>query len=98
MSRIDKDLIVKNELGLHVRPAGALVKIANQYKSKIMLKKDDDIVDAKSIMGVMMLGAGKGTIIHLTVEGDDAELAAEAIAKLFSSGFSEYLSPKKKSG
>lgn len=90
--------MVVNELGLHVRPAGNLVKLANRYKSKIILSKDGESVDAKSIMGVMMLGAEKGSTVHIEVDGDDAEEAANAIVELFTQGFGEMDDHQGKSG
>lgn len=89
MSVVSKEFIVINELGLHVRPAGTLVKLANKFKSHISIQRDDDTIDAKSIMGVMMLGASKGTVLQVTAEGEDAEDAMASIQSLFDSGFGE---------
>lgn len=89
MASAEKNLTIINELGLHVRPAGMMVKVANRFKSKIILEKDEDRVDAKSIMGVMMLGASKGSIIRVHAEGEDAEEAVRALEELFENGFGE---------
>jgi phosphocarrier protein len=89
MAVVSRELVVINELGLHVRPAGTLVKLANKFKSHISIQRDDDTIDAKSIMGVMMLGASKGTTLQVTAEGEDADEAIASIQTLFETGFGE---------
>jgi phosphocarrier protein len=89
MAVVSRELVVINELGLHVRPAGTLVKLANRFKSHISIQRDDDTVDAKSIMGVMMLGASKGTTLQVTADGEDADEAIASIQALFENGFGE---------
>ncbi len=89
MSIVAKEVKVINELGLHVRPAGAIVKVANRFKSKIILQKDNESVDAKSIMGVMMLAAERGSTVRITADGEDAESAVESLVALFNEGFGE---------
>ncbi|MBI1870107.1 MAG: HPr family phosphocarrier protein [Chlamydiae bacterium] len=84
-----KDLIVQNELGLHARPAAMFVKVANGFKSEIFLEKDGERVNGKSIMGVMMLAASKGTKLKLIAQGADAGSAIGALADLFSKKFCE---------
>jgi phosphocarrier protein HPr len=86
---VTKEIIVVNRLGLHARPATLLVKTASQFKAKITLRKDELVVDAKSIMGVLILAAQKGSKILLEVDGADENDAANAMAKLFSDGFGE---------
>jgi len=86
---VNREIEVVNKLGIHARPATMIVKTASQYESKISLKKDDLAVDAKSIMGVLILAAQKGSIIVLEVEGPDEEEAADAINQLFDEGFNE---------
>lgn len=98
MAVVTKDVKVVNELGLHVRPAGAIVKVSNRFKSKITLQKDEDIVDAKSIMGVMMLAAETGSTIKIVADGNDAEDAVQALATLFEEGFGELGSVKESAG
>ncbi len=83
------EIEVVNKLGLHARPATMLVKTASQYRSKITIKKDELAVDAKSIMGVLILAAQKGSKLILEADGPDEEEAANAIAKLFAEGFGE---------
>lgn len=84
-----KDFVVANKLGIHARPAAMFVKIANLYKSEIFVEKDDERVNGKSIMGLMMLAAGPGCTVTVGTEGDDAEQAMEDLAKLFERNFDE---------
>ena len=83
--------MIINELGLHARPAAMLVKTANQFKSDIIITKvtDGETVNGKSIMGVMMLAASKGTKLVIHAEGDDCEQAVEALDKVILSKFGE---------
>ncbi len=80
---------IKNKLGLHARPASLLVKLAGKFESEIQLAKDDTEINAKSILGVMMLAAGPGQSITISADGPDAEEAIDAIASLVESGFGE---------
>ncbi len=77
-----KDIIVKNRTGLHARPAALFVQIANKYESDITIIKDDQKVNGKSIMGILMLAAEKGAKIAIIADGDDAEKAAEELSEL----------------
>ncbi|MGC9315332.1 MAG: HPr family phosphocarrier protein [bacterium] len=86
---VTKEIEVVNKLGLHARPATMLVKTASSFQSKVIIKKDELSVDAKSIMGVLILAAQKGSRLILEVEGPDEEAAAEAMADLFLRGFDE---------
>lgn len=72
-----KELIVKNKMGIHARPAAMIVRIANTYSGEVWVEKDDEQVNGKSIMGLMMLAAGKGSKLVVRAEGDAA--AAEAM-------------------
>lgn len=74
MSKVEKTVVVKSKHGLHARPAAVFVQIANKYKSAISVRKGNDEVSGKSIMGMLMLGADCGSEILMSVEGDDAEL------------------------
>lgn len=85
----EKKIVIINELGLHARPAAMLVKLAGTFESKIELEKDEIKVNAKSIMGVLMLGANEGTEILITADGPDEDDALLAITKLFEDGFGE---------
>lgn len=80
---------IKNILGLHARAAAAFVKVANRYQSDIGVHKDGVSVNGKSIMGVLMLAASKGTSIDISAKGDDAEEAVEALGKLIDDKFGE---------
>lgn len=84
-----KEVEIKNKLGLHARPASLLVKLAGKFESEIQLAKDDTEINAKSILGVMMLAAGPGQSITISADGPDAEEAIDAIASLVESGFGE---------
>jgi len=86
---ISKDLTIVNKLGLHARAATKLCNLAGRYASEIQLIKGDDTVNAKSIMGLMMLAASKGTPIKIVVEGDDEEEAMQAVADLINNRFEE---------
>ena len=83
------DLLVSNKLGLHARAAGKLTKTAGQFTSDIFITKEARRVNAKSIMGVMMLAAGKGTTVTIEAEGDDAQEAIQEIKALFDDKFGE---------
>lgn len=89
MSRCNKNFVIKNQLGLHARAAAAMVKIANHYTSEIVISKENIKVNGKSIMGVLMLAAAKGTKINVEAIGDDAGSALEAIGKLIEDKFGE---------
>ena len=82
MQLIKKELIVKNKQGLHARPAALFVQLANKFNSAIVVKKDEEEVNGKSIMGILMLGAEKGSSIIIEAEGNDAELAILELEKL----------------
>lgn len=89
MTVVKKEITVVNRLGLHARPAAQIVQKASQFKSDIKLSKDGLEVNAKSIMGVMMLAAEMGSSIVIITEGPDEQAAAEAIAQVFASKFGE---------
>jgi len=80
---------VLNKLGLHASNSAKLVKVAGQFKATINLTKDNMLVNTKSIMGVLMLGATQGTDIEVKAVGDDAQLAVDTIVKLFADKFDE---------
>ncbi len=84
-----KDLKIQNKLGLHARAAAQIVKSASAFSSKITLSKDGLEVDAKSIMGIMMLAAAKGSSVTAKAEGEDAELAIKELERLFMDKFGE---------
>jgi len=88
-SVIERETTIVNELGLHARPAAELVKVANQFDSHIEILKDGMAVNAKSIMGVMMLAAETGSTVIFRADGPDAEAAVQALAALVNKGFGE---------
>lgn len=77
------DYVVKDEMGIHARPAGLLVKEAKKYTSTILLKKADAQADATRIMSVMAMGVKKGDCVTVTVEGEDEETACVEIKSFF---------------
>lgn len=80
---------IVNKYGLHARPAMQFVEIANRFNCRIEVANGPLVVDAKSIMSVMRLAATKGTVLKLVADGEDAEPAIEALAKLVDEGFGE---------
>jgi phosphocarrier protein len=84
-----KELLIENKLGLHARAAAQIVKSASAYASKIILSKDDLDVDGKSIMGIMMLAAAKGSTVMVQVHGDDEDQALAGLEQLFRDKFGE---------
>ena len=89
MSRASDLLEIANELGMHARAATKFVQTANRYHSEITVEKDGQVVNGKSIMGVLLLVASKGTRIKVTAEGDDAEAALAALSQLVRDKFGE---------
>jgi len=86
---IKKDITIVNELGIHARPAGMIANTSSRFSCDIKLVKDGMEVNAKSIMGIMTLAAGRGTIIELTARGKDEAEAVQAIVDLFARKFDE---------
>jgi len=84
-----KELLIENKLGLHARAAAQIVKCANMYSSKVTFTRDSLDVDGKSIMGIMMLAAAKGSTLLVTVQGDDEDDALEGLNALFKNKFGE---------
>lgn len=85
----EKRLEIRNELGLHARPAALFVQTANRFKCDVRVTKESEEVNGKSIMGIMTLAAGKGTVITVRATGDDAEAAVREIAQLVENNFGE---------
>ncbi len=84
-----KELLIENKLGLHARAAAQIVKSASGYSSKIVLSKDNLEVDGKSIMGIMMLAAAKGSSVLVQINGDDEDQALAGLERLFKDRFGE---------
>ena len=84
-----RDIEIINKLGMHARAAAKFVKLATSFKSNIDIEKDSRRVNAKSIMGVMMLAASKGSTVTLYADGVDAENCLDALEKLINDRFDE---------
>ena len=85
-----REIKVVNKLGLHARPSAMLVQLANQFDSELFATIDNnDEINAKSIMGIMMLAAGQNTVISFRTEGEDCEELLNELEKLFQSKFNE---------
>ncbi len=80
---------IVNRLGLHARAAAQLVQTANRFRCDITIAKDDEEVNGKSIMGILMLAAPKGSQIIVTTDGEDEQTAMEAVGQLIKNGFGE---------
>jgi phosphotransferase system HPr (HPr) family protein len=85
----EKIVTIKNQLGLHARPAALLVRTAERFKSNVFLIRDDLEVNAKSIMGVMMLAAEMGSQFTIKAEGEDEKRAVEAVVSVIEDKFYE---------
>ena len=86
---LEKELTIRNKMGMHARPAAQFVKRASKYQCDIWVEKDDEPVNGKSIMGLMMLAAGRGETIKIIAEGNDAEAAVADLEELVTSGFGD---------
>ncbi len=88
-TRVKKELVVSNKLGIHARPAAMFVKTANQFDCELFVEKDGETVNGKSIMGLMMLAAGPGCKIRVQADGADAPRAVQEIEALLARKFDE---------
>ena len=88
-TRIKKELVVTNKLGIHARPAAMFVKTANQFDCDVFVEKDGETVNGKSIMGLMMLAAGPGSKLTVHAQGHDASQALAELEALFKGKFDE---------
>ena len=86
---ISREFVINNSLGLHARPSAQLTQVAGRYTSEIFIAKLGRRVNAKSIMGVMMLAAGPGSTVTVDADGPDEQQAVAAIGALIDSGFGE---------
>jgi phosphocarrier protein len=89
MTIIEKKIVIKNIDGLHARPAALFVQIANKFDSEISVTKGKQTVNGKSIMGIMMLAAGKGSKITIRASGEDAQSAILELEKLLLGKFED---------
>ena len=84
-----RQVTVVNQLGLHARAAARFVHLATKFQAHIRVTRDAKVMDGKSIMGILLLAAGRGTSLTITAEGDDEEAAVAALTELVESGFGE---------
>ena len=89
MAVIEREAKIVNPLGMHARPAAEFVKVAGRFKSAVEVRKDTLAVNGKSIMGVMMLAAERGSSLFIKTDGEDAEEAMDALLALVADGFHE---------
>ncbi|MFO7725941.1 MAG: HPr family phosphocarrier protein [Oceanipulchritudo sp.] len=83
------ELIVSNKMGIHARPAAMIVRVANKYAADVMVEKENEQVNGKSIMGLMMLAAGSGSRLRFVATGKDADKLLEEMEELFKRKFEE---------
>jgi len=86
---ISREVAIINRRGLHARAAAKLVTLAERFSASVEVARDGQTVSARSIMGLMMLGAGPGSTVRLSADGFDARQALDAIAELIEAGFNE---------
>ncbi len=86
---VERDVEIINKRGLHARASAKFVKLASTFEAEVQVAKDGQSVDARSIMGLMMLAAGPGSSIHISAEGEDAQAAVDALCALVSARFDE---------
>jgi phosphocarrier protein len=86
---ITQTIVIKNRAGIHARPAAMLVQETKNFSSNIYFEKGNDRINAKSIMGIITLGAAYGTEIKIIAEGEDEQTAVAALVRLFESKFEE---------
>lgn len=86
---IQRDFTISNKLGLHARPSAQLTQVASRFASEVWIAKGGRRVNAKSIMGVMMLAAGFGSVVSVDADGPDETAALDAVGALIASGFGE---------
>ncbi len=86
---VEKEVEIVNKLGIHARPATSFVQLAEKFQSNIIVEKDGFEVNGKSILGMMMLVAPKGTKIKIKADGPDEKEALKALVKLVEDGFGE---------
>ncbi len=88
-NEVSHEIEIKNTLGLHARPASLFVKTASNFECEITVEKDSEVVNGKSLMGLLMLSAGYGTVIRISAKGKDCEVAVKAIIDLITRKFDE---------
>lgn len=88
-AQLVRELVVQNKMGIHARPAAMIVRITNKFKADVLVEKDDEQVNGKSIMGLMMLAAGKGSKVKFLATGADAKAMLDELDSLFARKFDE---------
>jgi len=88
-SKTTRDLTIENRNGLHARPAALFVKTSSRFRSEVWVEKNGERVNGKSIMGLMMLAAGKGSVLRVTAQGEDAENVLSELEQLIATRFGE---------
>jgi phosphocarrier protein HPr len=86
---LTKELLVQNKMGIHARPAAMIVRVTNKFKSEVLVEKDEEQVNGKSIMGLMMLAAAKGSKVKFIATGEDAPAMLTELEALFAKRFDE---------
>jgi phosphocarrier protein len=86
---LTKELVVQNKMGIHARPAAMIVRVTNKFKAEVFVEKDEEQVNGKSIMGLMMLAAGKGSKVKFVATGEDAAAMMTELEALFARKFDE---------
>ena len=86
---LTRELIVQNKMGIHARPAAMIVRITNKFRAEVLVEKDEEQVNGKSIMGLMMLAAGKGAKVRFIATGADAANLLTELEGLFARKFDE---------
>jgi len=89
MLKVSKRLVIKNKLGLHARAAALLVQTVNRFGADVKISKDSQVVDGRSIIGVLTLGAAKGSKVRVEARGKDAEELVQAVEEIFENKFHE---------
>ncbi|UCH12719.1 MAG: HPr family phosphocarrier protein [Candidatus Omnitrophota bacterium] len=95
---VEKDIVIKNKQGLHARPAAIFVQIANKYESEITVRKENEEVNGKSILGILMLAAEQGSSVCIRAEGVDAKKALEDLEQILIKQIEDITMPSKKTG
>ncbi len=84
-----REVRIRNPLGLHARAAARFVHTASRFRSRVTVTRDGKAMDGKSILGILLLAASQGTLLHVSAEGEDEAAALEALASLVEGGFGE---------
>jgi len=88
-NKLSRELVVQNKMGIHARPAAMIVRVTNKFSADVLVEKDEEEVNGKSIMGLMMLAAGKGSKVRFSTTGDDGLPMLEELEQLFARKFDE---------